>query len=449
MIFEFRDIREFKNWIASNFFNFYWQKYQRDYLNVVDRDKIRKEQLRIVIARIVERKKNKQQKFFIKTSKKTLWNNVDHKALLVHDVKKKNCAIFELFYEKALSKFEIEIMMWNIIDYVMMKFASSKKNKKIVKTIKVITLIETSDQHMTLKFDLIFFFSQKQIVDFEIDFVELFVENMIRKATRNYVVAQKIMRIAVDMNVVKKSFRENLDLSFNESNDSNEFDSSSSMKKKKQQSSQFDNQWILRKSFRFVSLDNLTKSRLFRQLMSFSSIIAFDDDRLITTTKRFHNLALEFWNNQSNIRRNQTLSFEKQSLINAQRMMRECQSKTLDLDERVWKCWVIEKIIKNRENVVKFQKSIIKYLNVVYFFKEKVKLWYSFMKKSTDTDLLVLIKFDEIKIANFDKMKEWLKSQNYEKNNLKKSCQRLRIFWRELNQIVYRIDDMTINTQFR
>ena len=124
----------------------------------------------------------------------------------------------------------------------MMKFASSKKNKKIVKTIKVITLIETSDQHMTLKFDLIFFFSQKQIVDFEIDFVELFVENMIRKATRNYVVAQKIMRIAVDMNVVKKSFRENLDLSFNESNDSNEFDSSSSMKKKKQQSSKFDNQ---------------------------------------------------------------------------------------------------------------------------------------------------------------------------------------------------------------
>ena len=343
MIFEFRDIREFKNWIASDFFNFYWQKYQRDYLNVVDRDKIREEQLRIVTTRIVERKKNKQQKFFIKTSKKTLWNNVDHKALFVHDVKKKNCAIFELFYEKVLSKFEIKIMMWNIIDYVMMKSTSSKKNKKVVKIIKVITSIETNDQHMTLKFDLIFFFFRKQIVDFEIDFVELLVENIIRRTTRNYIVVQKIMKIVVDMNVMKKSLRESLNLSFNESNDSNEFDSFSSMKKKEQQSSQSDSQWILRKFSRFISLNNLTKSRLFRQSMSFSSIIAFDDDRLITTTKRFHNLALEFWNNQFDTRRDQTFSFEKQSLTNAQRMMRECQSKTLDLDERVWKCWIIKK----------------------------------------------------------------------------------------------------------
>ena len=90
-----------------------------------------------------------------------------------------------------------------------------------------------------------------------------------------------------------------------------------------------------------------------------------------------------------------------------------------------------------------------KYLNASFLFKKELALWYSFMKKSTNTNLLVFIKFDDIKIVNFDRMKEWFKSQNYEKDNLKKSCQRLKISWRELNRIVYRIDEMTINIQFR
>ena len=184
MIFDFRDFREFKRWIVSNFFDFYWQKYQRDYLNVVDRDKIREKQLRIVIVRIIENEKNKQKKFSIKKSQKTSWNNVDHKALFVHDVKKKNCAIFEFFYEKILSKSEIENMMWNIIEYVIIEFALSKKDKKFVKIVKIIkktifSSIETNDQHMTLKSEIVVFFSNS---------VELFAENMIRMTTRNYVV---------------------------------------------------------------------------------------------------------------------------------------------------------------------------------------------------------------------------------------------------------------------
>ena len=153
-------------------------------MNVVDRDKIWKEQLQIVIVRIIESEKSKQKKFSIKKSQKTSWNNIDHKALLVHDVKKKNCAISELFYEKVLSKSEIKNMMWNIIEYVMIEFASLKKDKKFVKIVKIIketisSSIETSDQLITLRFEIVVFFS---------DFVELFVEDMIRMTICNFVV---------------------------------------------------------------------------------------------------------------------------------------------------------------------------------------------------------------------------------------------------------------------
>ena len=324
MIFDFRDFREFKRWIVSNFFDSYWQEYQRDYLNVVDRDKVREKQLRIVIARIIENEKSKQKKFSIKKFQKTSWNNVDYKALLVHDVKKKNCAIFELFYEKVLSKFEIENTIWNIIEYVMIEFASSRKNRKFVKVVKVIketifSSIETNDQHMTLRFEVVVFF---------FDSVELFVEDMIRMTTRNYVVAQQIIENEVDIKVMKKSLRESLNLSLNDSNDSNDsndFDSNSSSSKKEIQSSQsqFDNQWNLREFFRSFSSDSLTESRFSRQSISASSIIAFDDDQLVLTTKRFHDFVFEFWDNQFDIRRNQIFSFEKQSLTNAQRMMRD------------------------------------------------------------------------------------------------------------------------------
>ena len=53
---------------------------------------------------------------------------------------------------------------------------------------------------------------------------------------------------------MKKSFRESLNLSFNDlndSHDSNEFDSSSTKKEIQLSQSQFDNQWDLRELFDF------------------------------------------------------------------------------------------------------------------------------------------------------------------------------------------------------
>lgn len=199
-------------------------------------------------------------------------------------------------------------------------------------------------------------------------------------------------------------------------------------------------------------LFNSTSSNFFKKSISNSSIIEFDDDQMIQTTKRFQNLNLNFVNDRFIFSQRLNFSFndeEKTSLINAQRMLIECQSNTLDIDERVWKCWIIQEIVKIRDDIFQFNRFVIKYLNAFFLFKQNAKLWFAFMQKVVDVDLFEFTEFDEIKAKNFDRMKKWLKFQNYERNNLKKSCKRLEISWRDLHNTMYKIDNMIINIQFR
>ena len=88
-------------------------------------------------------------------------------------------------------------------------------------------------------------------------------------------------------------------------------------------------------------------------------------------------------------------------------------------------------------------------MNFDSLFKKNAKMWFALIQKSKNNNLLIYVKFDKRAIVNFNRIKSWLKSIVYERDNLIKFYLRINISWRDVININYRVEKITINIVFR
>ena len=170
--------------------------------------------------------------------------------------------------------------------------------------------------------------------------------------------------------------------------------------------------------------------------------------RIVT---RFRDQVLEF-HDEKNENPKITLEEEKDSKLrlvaNEKRMLLENTSTTCDLSFRIWKCWVIEQIRQIKDVVFIFKKSMKRSINDNDVIKKNAKMWLTSIQMSISQNVIHSQKFDERKVATFDRMKKYLNNTNYQRQNLQYACNNIDIVWRE-EDTIYRFLEMILSTQLQ
>ena len=107
--------------------------------------------------------------------------------------------------------------------------------------------------------------------------------------------------------------------------------------------------------------------------------------------------------------------------------------------------FLIQKIIEIKKITFIFDKSIKKTLIHERMIKNKIKQWFAIIRFIVIENYIVYKKFDFQIVEIFDELKSYLNNIDYQKNDCFKTCQRLNISYNEIDDTIFRIENMIIN----
>ena len=137
----FKDTAEFKAFLASDRFKPFFDDYAEQYI-YPQQERARAEGsfrargvgLDHVERRLISGERPGQDKYSCRRPDKSQWDNVDHCALMLYDIREANTkSVQGIFHRKNLSEHEMHIEIWALIKYQEFNSAPSRKAKRSAK----------------------------------------------------------------------------------------------------------------------------------------------------------------------------------------------------------------------------------------------------------------------------------------------------------------------------
>ena len=434
---EFVNRQEMFDWMKSRYFKSYFKKYWRSFLKKKTtkyskrKSRFRDFNSRQIQLRILNEERVEKVKFFTKSSQKKHWDVTNHLALFNHDVLRENeINSDEIFHEKMINDIEKKRITCNLIHYRTQVATSfrikrssfrqndsfdeneivhDKKMSNASSTFKKSSIIAQSARTFSANSDKTFFANLENVFA---DTENAFLNEI-----------SPIISSAIRVNS-DKIFFANLETVFADTE--NAFLDEISL---------VESLTIRIENEDFSFYDLTLKDSSDSNVMLFE-IISVDEIQV-----KFEN------NSKDRTQTNKYLNCHELLMINAERMIQKNISSTFDIEHRFWKCWLIDAMMKTKEDI----KVLHNMIDVVFNTKEMIKLnsqiWISIVSQSSiEKDVIVYATFDEKIEKNFDAIERYLDNLKYQSQNHIESCATIEIEWQR-KTIKYRILDMSYSQE--
>ena len=423
--------------MKSKYFKSYFKKYWKSFLKKKTtkyskrKSRSRNFNSRQIQLRILNEKRVEKIKFFTKSFQKKHWNVTNHLALFNHDVLKKNeINSDEIFHEKMINDIEKKRITCNLIHYrtqvatfFKIKRFSFRQNdnfdeneivhdKKMLNassTFKKSSIIAQSTRTFSVNSNKTFFANLKNVfVDTENAFLNE-ISSIINSA----------IRINSD-----KTFFANLKIVFVDTENV------------------FLNEIFLVESL-IIRIENEDFFFYDLTLKDF-----FDFNVMLFEIINVNEIQMKFENNSKNkTQTSKYLNCHELLMINAKRMIQKNISSIFDIEHRFWKCWLIDAMMKTKENIKMLHNMIDVVFNTKKMIKLNFQIWINIVSQfSIEKDVIVYATFDEKIEKNFDAIERYLDNFKYQSQNHIESCVTIEIKWQK-KTIKYRIFDMSYNQE--
>ena len=434
---EFVSRQKMFDWMKSRYFKSYFKKYWRSFLKKKTtkyskkKSRSRNFNSRQIQLRILNEKRVEKIKFFTKSSQKKHWDVTNHLALFNHDVLRENeINSDEIFHEKMINDIEKKRITCNLIHY-RTQIATSFRIKK--------SSFKQNDS-----------FDENEIVH------DKKMSNASSTFKKSSIIAQLARTFSTNSN---KTFFANLENVFADTENTSLNEISSIISSAIRVNSD--------KTF-FANLETVfvdTENAFLNEISLVESLIIrienedfffydltlkdfFDFNVMFFEIINVNEIQMKFENNSKD--RTQTskyLNCHELLMINAKRIIQKNISSTLDIEHRFWKCWLIDAMMKTKQDI----KMLHNMINVVFNTKKMIKLnfqiWVNIVSQfSIEKDVIVYATFDEKIEKNFDAIERYLNNFKYQSQNHIESCATIEIKWQK-KTIKYRIFDMSYNQE--
>ena len=141
------------------------------------------------------------------------------------------------------------------------------------------------------------------------------------------------------------------------------------------------------------------------------------------------------------------LDCEEPPMTNAERMCQENTSPTPDIDQRFWKCWLIDAVMKAKGDVNVLHQMVEVVSDTEKMAKLDSQVWASTVSQSSiEEDSIVYAAFDEKAEKDFDAIERYLDNPKYQPQNHVESCAAIGIDWQG-ETTKYRIPGMSYSQE--
>ena len=136
------------------------------------------------------------------------------------------------------------------------------------------------------------------------------------------------------------------------------------------------------------------------------------------------------------------------SLFNVERLALIFTSNIFDIIEDFWKIILIDEICFQIKDFACFTSRIIDFSNSAFMITLNANIWKKTIERNINIDFIIYSQFDEQAKIKHDYLKRVFDYQLYQKQNTRKTCEKIEISWKS-EKTIYKIPDMILRIQLK